>query len=119
MKHTTTPQEVLNRHLELSRSNPEQDFLECYREDSFLIMPSGVRRGLEGIRACYHQLNQELPNARYTYKVVIIEQDVGLLEWSADSDTHIVMDGVDSYVIQDGYIRAQTIHYTLMPKNKG
>lgn len=63
MKETATPQEVLNRHLELSRSNPEQDFLECYREDSFLIMPSGVRRGLERIR-CHHQLNQELPNAR-------------------------------------------------------
>jgi hypothetical protein len=49
----------------------------------------------------------------------MIEQNIGFLEWTADSDTHIVTDGVDSYVIQDGYIRAQTIHYTLMPKNKG
>jgi hypothetical protein len=59
------------------------------------------------------------PVPGYAYKVVIIEQDVGLLEWSADSDTHTVTDGVDSYVIQDGYIRPQTIHYTPMPKNKG
>ena len=114
-----TAQEVLNKHLEFSRSNSEEDFLQCYREDSFLIMSGGVRRGLKEIRACYHQLNQELRNARYTYKVVIIEQDVGLLEWSADSDTHTVTDGVDSYVIQNGYIRAQTIHYTLTPRNKG
>jgi len=82
-------------------------------------MPSGVRRGLQEIRDCYQQLNQDLPNAHYTYKVVIVEQHVGFLEWSAESDTHIVTDGVDSYVIQDGYIRAQTIHYTLVPKNKG
>lgn len=95
------------------------DFFECYREDSFLIMPSGVHHGLESIRACYHQLNQELPNAHYTYKVAIIEEDVGFLEWSADSDTHTVADGVDSYVIENGYIRAQTIHYTLVPKNRG
>jgi hypothetical protein len=116
MKAAATPQEVLNRHLRLSRSGAESDFLECYREDSFLIMPGGVRRGLDGIRACYRQLNQELPNARYTYKAVIVEQDVGFLEWSADSDTHRVTDGADSYVIQNGYIRAQTIHYTLIPK---
>ncbi len=119
MKDTATPQEVLNRHLELSRSRSEQDFLECYREDSFLIMRSGVRRGIEGIRACYRQLNQELPNACYSYDLIIVEQDVAFLEWSADSDTHTVIDGIDSYVIRDGYIRAQTIHYTLVPKNKG
>ena len=117
MKDIATPQEVLNRHLELSRSQSEHDFLECYREDSFVVMRSGVRRGIEGIRACYRQLNQELPNARYTYKAVVIEQDVGFLEWSADSDTHTVSDGADSYIIRDGYIRAQTIHYTLLPKS--
>lgn len=117
MKDTATPQEVLNRHLELSRSQSEQDFLECYREDSFVLMRSGVRRGIEGIRACYRQLNRELPNARYTYKVVVVEQEVGFLAWSADSETHFVSDGVDSYVIRDGYIRAQTIHYTLLPKS--
>jgi hypothetical protein len=72
MQADTTPQEVLNRYLRLSRSGVESDFLECYREDSFLIMPSGVRRGLDGIRACYRQLNQELPNAHYTYKAVIV-----------------------------------------------
>lgn len=119
MTDTMTPHEVMSRHLELSRSHSERDFLECYREDSFLIMSDGVRRGLEGIRACYRRLNRELPNARFTYKVVVIEHDVGFLEWSADSDTHVVEDGADSYVIRDGYIRAQTIHYTLVPKNRG
>lgn len=79
--------------------------MECYRENSSLIMSGGVRRGLEGVRACYQQLNRELPNARYTYKAVIVEQDVGLLEWSADFDTHVVTDGVDSYVIGDGYMK--------------
>ncbi len=79
-------------------------------------MPEGVHRGLDGIRACYRQLKRDLPNARYTYKVVIVEQDIGFLEWSADSDTYTVSDGADSYVIRDGYIRAQTIHYTLVPK---
>jgi len=109
--------EVLDWQLELSWSQSEHDFLTCYREDSFLITPTAVHRGLEAIRACYGQLRRDLPNARFTYKVVIVEQDVGFVEWSADSDTHQVVDGADSYIIQNGYIRAQTIHSTLIPKN--
>ena len=116
MKDNPTPQEVLHTHLELSRTHAERDFLTSYREDSFLIMASGVRRGLDEIRGCYRQLKDDLPNARYTYKAIVVEQDVAFLEWSADSDTHTVSDGADSYVIRDGYIRAQTIHYTLVPK---
>lgn len=116
MKDTPTPRQVLDDHLELSRSGNEDDFLRSYREDSFIIMPNGVRRGLDGIRTCYQQLKKELPNARYIYKVVIVEYDIGFLEWLADSDTQTVSDGADSYVIRDGYIRAQTVHYTLVPK---
>jgi aerobic-type carbon monoxide dehydrogenase small subunit (CoxS/CutS family) len=119
MEDTATPQEVLKRHLELARSHSEQDFLECYRENSFVVMRTGVQRGIEGIRACYRQLNRELPNACYIYNRILVEEDVAFVEWSANSDAHAVMDGIDSYVIQDGYIRAQTIHYTLRPKGKG
>lgn len=116
MENSATAEQVLDEHLELARSGSEDAFMRSYREDSFLIMPSGVRRGLEGIRACYRQLTRDLPNARYNYKIRLVEKDVGFLEWSADSDTNTVADGADSYVICNGYIRAQTIHYTLIPK---
>ncbi|ODT86182.1 MAG: hypothetical protein ABS69_00025 [Nitrosomonadales bacterium SCN 54-20] len=111
-----SPEQVLNQHLELSRSGDEDEFMWSYRDDSFLIMAGGVHRGLERIRACYRQLKDQLPNARYTYQILIVEEDVALLEWSADSDTHTVADGADSYVIRKNYIHAQTIHYTLIPK---
>lgn len=116
MKQPLSSEQVLNEHLELSRSGDEEDFLRSYRESSFLIMGDEVHRGLEGIRACYRRLKQQMPNARYVYKALVVEADIGFLEWSADSDTHIVADGADSYVIRDNYIRAQTIHYTLVPK---
>jgi len=109
---------VLENHLKLSRRGSEEDFLKSYREDSFIIMDGTVRRGLDGIRLCYRQLIRDLPNARFVYKSVIVEQEVGFLKWSADSDTNTVSDGADSYVIRSGYIYAQTIHYTLAPKNK-
>lgn len=78
----------------------------------------GVKRGLEDIRECYRQLKADLPNAQFSYDVCLVEQGVGFLKWSADSDTNTVSDGTDSYVIRDGYIVAQTIHYAPLPKRR-
>jgi hypothetical protein len=44
-----------------------------------------------------------------------VEDGIGLLEWTAQSPGGSVSDGVDSYVVRDGLIQAQTIHYTLTP----
>jgi hypothetical protein len=41
------------------------------------------------------------------------DTDAGL--WTATSSAGSVEDGLDSYVIRDGRIQAQTIHYTLTP----
>jgi hypothetical protein len=35
------------------------------------------------------------------------------LEWTVDSGPFRVCDGADSYLIEDGKIKAQTIHYTV------
>jgi len=118
MTNSLTPEEVLDRHLKQSRSENAEEFLQSYRDNSFLITSAGVYRGLQEIRACHQHLKDVLPNARYDYKVRLVEKNIGFLEWSADSGAHRVTDGADSYVIQDGYILAQTIHYTLIPKQR-
>ncbi len=60
-------------------------------------------------------LRSQVPDCAVAYRLRLIEDGIGLLEWSADSAAGSVRDGVDSYVISDGLIRAQTIHYTLTP----
>lgn len=115
MKKPLTNEQVLQKHLEYSRTGSDEAFLRSYREDSVLISRWGVYRGLDEIRRCFHTLQSNLPNARFTYKDYVVADNLGFLEWSAVSDTNVVADGADSYIIQDGYIRAQTIHYTLLP----
>jgi hypothetical protein len=123
MEEQKTPEEVLDEHLHLSRTGNEEDFLRNYGEDSFLILvirhpeiERHVYRGLEGIRTCYRtQLRKYLVNPHYTYNLHVVEGDLGLLDWSADSEAHTVTGGVDSYVIRDGHICAQTVHYVVQP----
>lgn len=87
MNHTPieTLEAVLHAHLQRARTGSEDEFLRSYRDDSFLITPQGVQRDLEAIRVCYRRLKADLANASYTYKVCLVEEDVGFLEWSADS----------------------------------
>jgi hypothetical protein len=63
-------------------------------------------------------LGEELPEQRaseYTSKVA--EGRMALLEWAYE-DAHVrVVDGADSYLIEDGKIVAQTIHYTVAHKD--
>jgi len=48
---------------------------------------------------------------------MLVEGELGFLEWSARGSGAEVEDGADSYLIRDGRIVAQTIHYTVIPSN--
>ena len=41
---------------------------------------------------------------------------MAFLEWAYEDSTTRVRDGADSYLIEDGKIVAQTIHYTVEQK---
>jgi hypothetical protein len=38
---------------------------------------------------------------------------MGMLEWTAASERGAIHDGVDTYLIEGGRIRVQTIHYSI------
>ncbi len=50
------------------------------------------------------------------YRTRLVEGEVAFLEWAARTDNAGAEDGVDSFVIRDGRIVAQTIHYTVQPR---
>ncbi len=62
-------------------------------------------------------LGEGLPEHRsfeYTYRVV--EGRMGFLEWAYEDANVRVRDGADSYLIEEGKIVTQTIHYTVEQK---
>lgn len=110
--------EVLNDHLNLSKSGSlEEDFKRNYAEDVILLTSYGTYRGYEGLKKLMDILMKELPDPSFDYKNILVEEEVGFLEWSGSSKKAKVEDGADSYVIRDGRIIAQTIHYTVQPKD--
>ena len=79
-----------------------------------MLNGDGVFRGHEGVRQLKQRLDRDLPGARYRYQACVVDGEVAFLEWSAEAaDGGGVCDGADSFVIRQGRIVAQTIHYTV------
>jgi hypothetical protein len=120
-----TAQEVLDDHLNLANDWVDiafdhvldEDLRRNVSEDIVVLINRGTFRGHEGVRQLAQMLSDELPEHQaFQYTYVAVDKQVGLLEWAYEDSTVLVRDGVDSYVIEEGKIVAQTIHYTLEQK---
>lgn len=116
MTQHRSPQEVLDDHLSESQDGSiEDDLARNYSEDLVVLTGRAVYRGHNGLRQLAEFLRNELPEGRFEYRTRLVEGEMGFLEWSGYSAVVQVDDGADSYLIPDGRIVTQTIHYTVKP----
>lgn len=109
-----TAAEVFQDHLRESQSGTiEQDLARNYAPELVVLTGRGVYRGHDGLRALASVLRDELPDATFQYRTRLVEGEMAFLEWTAQAGAACVEDGADSYLIRDGQILAQTIHYTV------
>jgi len=106
--------EVFDSHLRLRECNDlEADLRTNYAADVVLLTCTGVFRGHEGVRASAAELRRYFPDGKYDYVHRMVEGDVAFLVWTGCSPVGEVKDGADTFVIRDGRIVVQTIHYTV------
>jgi hypothetical protein len=111
-----TPQQIFQHHAEALGAEDLDGIDADYSEDAFFMSPAGILRGKSGIRQAFTKLLSDVPKAKWALKTQLYEQDVLLLEWAADSAATKVDDGIDTFVFKDGFIRVQTVRYTLQKK---
>jgi hypothetical protein len=116
MNTNRSAREVLDDHLALADAwDFETDLQRNFSEDIVLLTGYGIFRGIEGVREKVRLLAEHLPGGRWTYRTIMADGELGFLEWTAEADNGArVEDGADSYLIQNGRIRAMTIHYTVV-----
>jgi hypothetical protein len=106
--------EVLCDHLRLRRlGKVDMDLARNVSPNLVLLTKWGYFWGHGGLRSCSRKLSSEFPDACFTYKELLVKGDFGFLEWSAESSIASTRDGADSYLVRDGFIVAQSIHYTI------
>ena len=109
--------EVFEDHLRLAGEDQfERDFERNVSPDIVILERHGIFRRREDARELARLLEEELPKAPYVYTNRLVAGRVAFLEWTAEAERARVCDGADSFVIEDGWIVAQTIHYTVEQK---
>jgi uncharacterized protein (TIGR02246 family) len=111
---TRTPEEVFSHHAQALGAGDLDEIVADYADDAVFISPGGVKRGKDGIREAFTQLLADVPDAAWSLKTQIYEDDVLFLEWAADAGATKVDDGIDTFIFRDGLIRLQTVRYTLL-----
>ena len=109
-----SPREVFDDHLRLAAEHRfDEDIERNVAPHAVILDRRGVFHGRDGARHLAGLLEEELPDAPYRYTNRLVEKRFAFLEWTAEAAHTRVRDGADSFVIEDGWIVAQTIHYTV------
>jgi hypothetical protein len=105
---------VIDDHLALAAAGEwRQDLDRNVADDIVVLTGFGVFEGLDQVRLLAELLEHQIPDGRFEYTTVLVHGDVAFLEWTAHGPTARVRDGVDSFVVRNGKIAVQTIHYTV------
>lgn len=112
-------EEVFEDHLHLAKNGDiETELAKNNSKDIVLLTNFGVFHGHKGVRKAAKILEKEIPNGTFNYKTKLCHNNICYLHWTADSEGTYIEDGADSYLIEDGVIKIQTIYYTVRKKKK-
>lgn len=105
---TRTPEEVFAHHGEALGKEDVEEIVADYADDAILVVQKQVYRGQNGARQVFTQLLKDVPQAKWELETVFAD-DVLYLEWTASTGAETVLDGIDTFLFQDGMIRVQTV----------
>jgi hypothetical protein len=107
-----SPREVLEDHLALRKgSNLDDDIRRNYDREVVLLSLTAARHGHAGVREMADELQRDCAGNDYEYDEIRVNDEVGMLVWSARCPEGTINDGTDSYIVRDGRIAVQTVHY--------
>ena len=111
-----SPEEVFEDHLRLrAEGKLEEDLTRNYDTNVILLTSNSNMVGHEALRLSAGRLREQLPDAQFSYRVKRVNGPYAMLIWSAVSSRFEAVEGADSFVIEDGRIVFQSIHYALQP----
>jgi len=110
--------DVLSHHLAAFGQGSVEEILKDYTEDSALLHPDGVVKGIQDIKAFFGEIFKIFNPGDYTFEMLRqeIHGDVAYIIWKAETPTLNVALGTDTFVVQNGKISVQTFAGHMIPK---
>ena len=112
---TRSTEEVFEDHLRLRLAGKlEEDLQRNYASDIVLLTCNSDRTGRAAMRVPAARLKEQLPDAEFTSLAKQVKDSYALLIGHATSDRFGAVEGADSFMIENGKIVFQSIHYKLL-----
>ena len=112
---TRTTRQVLKDHLRRRVAGDlDGDLQTNYHPDVVVLHPDGELRGHEGVRQLARRLCRYEADGSFRCHRLLTADDIGIMEWSGlggRTDT-LTLEGMESFIVRDGLIVAQTVHFS-------
>ena len=109
-------QQVVEDHMSALNSGDIAEIMADYADDAVLLTLDGGFVGKEAIGAFFSGALQGMSNFELSTGAVAVEGDMLLVQWSAESDTVSIPEGVDTFIVRDDKIQRQTGWAKMVPK---
>ena len=117
MDKVRTTEEVFQSHREAVETLNLEQLAGDYAEDAILLTIDGAFTGREAIMTGFFQaILAQFPDMKINFEKVAYEDDVCLLQWSAEASAMKVPRGTAVFLVQDGLIRRQGEWFEIVPK---
>jgi ketosteroid isomerase-like protein len=111
--------DVADHHLAAFLAGDLEETMKDYSEDSVMISPRGVVRGLDEIRAVFRRIYGDMfapGTCEWTTDVELADGDVAYHLWHAECANADVLKGTDTFVVRNGKIATQTVAMHARPR---
>lgn len=106
--------DVFESHLLMTLNWGEKPDVQInYSPECVIISSEGIFYGHDGVVNALDKLNKKMHDADFLYTTKRYAGNIAFLEWQAEGDDYYIDDGTETFYIHDGFICAQTIHYTV------
>jgi ketosteroid isomerase-like protein len=114
----TSTSDVLNHHLTAFGEGNVEEILKDYTEDSILLHPDGVVKGLKQIEDFFTEVFKIFVPGEYSFdmKCQEVHGDVAYIVWEAETPRFSILMGTDTFVVRNGKIAVQTFAAHMVPK---
>jgi len=110
---------TLDHHLHSFGERDVDAILEDYTEDSMIIIPNAVIRGLDQIKDFFTNLTTKVlpPGCDFELLEKVAEDNIGYIVWHAESEGFKIPYASDTFVFdEDDKILVQTVAFILHKK---
>lgn len=102
--------DILTHHLTAFGGNDLEEILQDYTEQSELLTPNGLLKGLSAIRQFFKDYFAVIPTgSAFELKQLSVTGNVAYVAWSSDSALATIPMGTDTFVMEGDKIRFHTV----------